>query len=150
MLLVWTRRSCQVRRERRAEKSQKRSLLPFIRGQCCFWLLLACCFYLFLALMKIFINFSEVPPNATQDDIERVREGAYGQYMSRSRSTSFGEQPSLSGYGRKPPSLSSHNVATFPTKLHKILSDPRYQHIIRWLPHGRSWEVSSTLWKIRT
>ena len=106
-------------------------------------------FHFFLTLMNSFINFSEVPPNATQDDIERVREGAYGEYMSRSRSTSLGEQSSSSGHGRKPPSLSSHNVATFPAKLHKILSDPKYQHIMRWLPHGRSWEVSSTLKKNR-
>ena len=31
--------------------------------------------------------------------------------------------------------------ATFPVKLHNILSIPDYQHIITWLPHGRSWQV---------
>lgn len=29
----------------------------------------------------------------------------------------------------------------FPTKLHKILSNPEYQDYIAWLPHGRSWRV---------
>jgi hypothetical protein len=30
---------------------------------------------------------------------------------------------------------------TFPAKLHEIVSTPRYQHIIAWLPHGRSWVI---------
>lgn len=29
----------------------------------------------------------------------------------------------------------------FPAKLHAILSNPGYQHIIRWMPHGRSWNI---------
>jgi hypothetical protein len=29
----------------------------------------------------------------------------------------------------------------FPAKLHEILSNPEYEHIISWRPHGRSWEV---------
>jgi HSF-type DNA-binding len=29
----------------------------------------------------------------------------------------------------------------FPMKLHMILSDPTYEHIISWLPHGRSWLI---------
>lgn len=28
---------------------------------------------------------------------------------------------------------------TFPVKLHMILSNPKHEDIIRWLPHGRSW-----------
>lgn len=30
---------------------------------------------------------------------------------------------------------------TFPTKLHMILSNPEFQDIISWLPHGRSWRI---------
>jgi HSF-type DNA-binding len=30
---------------------------------------------------------------------------------------------------------------TFPMKLHMILSNPAFQHIISWLPHGRSWRI---------
>ena len=30
---------------------------------------------------------------------------------------------------------------TFPVKLHAIVSSPNYQHIIRWMPHGRSWKI---------
>ncbi|KAL7504560.1 hypothetical protein ACHAXN_002672 [Cyclotella atomus] len=30
---------------------------------------------------------------------------------------------------------------TFPMKLHAIVSNPEYRHIIRWQPHGRSWKV---------
>lgn len=29
----------------------------------------------------------------------------------------------------------------FPTKLHEIVSNPNYQHIICWQPHGRSWKI---------
>ena len=29
----------------------------------------------------------------------------------------------------------------FPAKLHEIISNPEYQHIIRWMPHGRAWKV---------
>jgi hypothetical protein len=29
----------------------------------------------------------------------------------------------------------------FPTKLHHILSDPEYQHVISWMPHGRAWKI---------
>ena len=30
---------------------------------------------------------------------------------------------------------------TFPMKLHNIVSNPKYRHIIRWMPHGRSWKI---------
>ena len=30
---------------------------------------------------------------------------------------------------------------TFPVKLHLILSNPEFQEIISWLPHGRSWRI---------
>ena len=29
----------------------------------------------------------------------------------------------------------------FPSKLHHILSDPEYQHVISWMPHGRAWKI---------
>lgn len=31
--------------------------------------------------------------------------------------------------------------SNFPAKLHRILSTAEYDHIIGWMPHGRSWEV---------
>jgi len=30
---------------------------------------------------------------------------------------------------------------TFPMKLHAILSNPEFQDIIAWLPHGRAWRI---------
>ncbi|KAL3787279.1 hypothetical protein HJC23_004153 [Cyclotella cryptica] len=30
---------------------------------------------------------------------------------------------------------------TFPMKLHGIVSNPAYRHIICWMPHGRSWKI---------
>ncbi|KAL7494182.1 hypothetical protein ACHAWT_002905 [Skeletonema menzelii] len=29
----------------------------------------------------------------------------------------------------------------FPARLHAILADERYAHIITWMPHGRAWKV---------
>lgn len=29
----------------------------------------------------------------------------------------------------------------FPAKLHEIMSNPEYRHIIGWMPHGRSWMI---------
>ncbi|KAL7517010.1 hypothetical protein ACHAWX_001972 [Stephanocyclus meneghinianus] len=40
--------------------------------------------------------------------------------------------------------LSQQNVsnsASFPQKLHYILSRPEYRHIISWMPHGRAWRI---------
>jgi hypothetical protein len=36
---------------------------------------------------------------------------------------------------------SSTKEQTFPVKLHMILSNPDFQDIIGWLPHGRSWRI---------
>lgn len=35
----------------------------------------------------------------------------------------------------------ANTVATFPSKLHKILSDPKYCDYVDWLPHGRAWRI---------
>jgi hypothetical protein len=55
-------------------------------------------------------------------------------------------------YSKVPPerkdassSILSHATSTkeqtFPVKLHMILSNPDFQDIIGWLPHGRSWRI---------
>jgi len=31
----------------------------------------------------------------------------------------------------------------FPARLHAILSDEKYSHIISWMPHGRAWKVTN-------
>jgi hypothetical protein len=33
------------------------------------------------------------------------------------------------------------STTSFPTKLYKILAEPKYQEYIAWLPHGRAWRV---------
>lgn len=37
--------------------------------------------------------------------------------------------------------LRGANKAIFPVTLHAILSNPEYEDIIEWLPHGRSWRI---------
>ena len=39
------------------------------------------------------------------------------------------------------PILPNANIDNFPARLHEIVSNPAYQHIIGWMPHGRAWEV---------
>jgi hypothetical protein len=39
------------------------------------------------------------------------------------------------------PAICRKRAALFPAKLHEIVSNPEYEHIISWNPHGRSWEV---------
>jgi hypothetical protein len=34
-------------------------------------------------------------------------------------------------------------TSNFPAKLHEIMSNPEYEHIIEWMPHGRSWRVKN-------
>lgn len=37
--------------------------------------------------------------------------------------------------------VSSAKEPTFPVKLHMILSNPEFEDVITWLPHGRSWTI---------
>jgi hypothetical protein len=32
-------------------------------------------------------------------------------------------------------------VQNFPMKLHAILSNPEFQDVVAWLPHGRAWRI---------
>jgi hypothetical protein len=34
-------------------------------------------------------------------------------------------------------------TSNFPAKLHEIMSNSEYEHIIGWMPHGRSWMVKN-------
>jgi hypothetical protein len=34
-----------------------------------------------------------------------------------------------------------NDSVTFPMRLHMILSDPKNRHVVRWMPHGRSWKI---------
>ena len=56
-----------------------------------------------------------------------------------------GPMPMLSmmdGSGATKPKRSRpQGVASFPMKLHRILSDPAYHEYIAWLPHGRAWRI---------
>lgn len=43
--------------------------------------------------------------------------------------------------GTMSPSSTAIRVQKLPAKLSAMLSNPEYQHIISWMPHGRSWKV---------
>lgn len=51
-------------------------------------------------------------------------------------------QPSISG---EEPAIGALMTpikgSNFPTKLRRILSNPKFQEFITWLPHGRSWRI---------
>eukprot|EP00934_Nitzschia_sp_Nitz4_P002585 Nitzschia sp. Nitz4//scaffold27_size158506//105163//112092//NITZ4_002612-RA/size158506-snap-gene-0.219-mRNA-1//-1//CDS//3329545524//2575//frame0 len=58
-------------------------------------------------------------------------------------------QNQLASLFSKPPAISHHPLneyevdmkLPFPVKLHYILSHPKYQDCISWLPHGRAWRI---------
>lgn len=56
-------------------------------------------------------------------------------------STSLGRSPTnkYQDHSRLEINIESKKKSSFPSKLHAIVSNPGYQHAIRWLPHGRSW-----------
>mmetsp|Transcript_10375 Transcript_10375/g.14640 ORF Transcript_10375/g.14640 Transcript_10375/m.14640 type:complete len:470 (+) Transcript_10375:174-1583(+) len=43
--------------------------------------------------------------------------------------------------GALSPNSSAIRVQKLPAKLNAMLSNPEFQHIISWMPHGRSWKV---------
>ena len=43
--------------------------------------------------------------------------------------------------GSKTTRIQKDTSHTFPMKLHTILSNPEFQDIIAWLPHGRAWRI---------
>jgi len=38
-------------------------------------------------------------------------------------------------------SVTASSAHEFPSKLHEILSNADFEHIISWMPHGRSWKI---------
>jgi hypothetical protein len=51
-------------------------------------------------------------------------------------------RPAPFASSRETPTPASRNAtASFPMKLHEILSSPEYKDCITWLPHGRAWRV---------
>mmetsp|Transcript_18795 Transcript_18795/g.39358 ORF Transcript_18795/g.39358 Transcript_18795/m.39358 type:complete len:396 (-) Transcript_18795:196-1383(-) len=49
-------------------------------------------------------------------------------------------------FSRFEPAVVSSNrklVSNFPSKLHMIVSNPEYAHVISWMPHGRAWKILS-------
>ena len=97
-----------------------------------------------------------VPPSSTDDE-----ESSLGASVDRSRATA--EDPSVEDDSHqednKPPlearesgtaiipaliqqySVRGSDMAPFPLKLHAVLANPRYHHVITWLPDGKSWRV---------
>jgi hypothetical protein len=72
--------------------------------------------------------------DSSNQDVSSERATPYRDYsriaatQDRDTSTIVGQSPSA-----KEP--------TFPVKLRMILSNPEFQDIISWLPHGRSWRI---------
>lgn len=68
---------------------------------------------------------------------ESIIDHTYRDY-SQVEVSSDDEAPSTAGGDDKKQSRLQPN---FPAKLHAIVSNPNYQHIICWQPHGRSWKI---------
>lgn len=91
-------------------------------------------------------NFSSPPREVTdREDDDRTEETpdfhstkARRRYQYRDLSRAF----SLNSLPIDDPKASQgQTMQRLPTKLNAMLSNPDIQHIICWLPHGRSWKV---------
>eukprot|EP00578_Thalassiosira_sp_NH16_P010785 CAMPEP_0181121038 /NCGR_PEP_ID=MMETSP1071-20121207/24510_1 /TAXON_ID=35127 /ORGANISM="Thalassiosira sp., Strain NH16" /LENGTH=481 /DNA_ID=CAMNT_0023205801 /DNA_START=231 /DNA_END=1676 /DNA_ORIENTATION=- len=67
---------------------------------------------------------------------ESIIDHTYRDY-SQVEVSSDDETSTTAGDDKKPSRLQPN----FPAKLHAIVSNPNYQHIICWQPHGRSWKI---------
>jgi len=98
----------------------------------------------------------------TSDDDRDVRKlvasSEEGLIVHAAPAASSARQSSASSSNRAPPRRIDHTYrdysnfptedlpvlkapTNFPSKLHHILSDPEYQHVISWMPHGRAWKI---------
>ena len=83
-------------------------------------------------------DYEPVPPRQRKKPKvkESIIDHTYRDY-SQVEVSSDDEAPSTVDIDKK----SSRLQPNFPAKLHAIVSNPNYQHIICWQPHGRSWKI---------
>ena len=81
-----------------------------------------------------FRNFSEVPADITDADMQTYLNAEASESVSPSSALESNDKSSS-------PSKTKSSRITFPANLYNILADPEHHHVIRWLPHGRAWEV---------
>ena len=83
-------------------------------------------------------DYEPVPPRQRKKPKvkESIIDHTYRDY-SQVEVSSDDEPPSTADIDKK----SSRLQPNFPAKLHAIVSNPNYQHIICWQPHGRSWKI---------
>lgn len=83
-------------------------------------------------------DYEPVPPRQRKKlkVKESIIDHTYRDY-SQVEVSSDDEAPSTVDVDKK----SSRLQPNFPAKLHAIVSNPNYQHIICWQPHGRSWKI---------
>ena len=72
---------------------------------------------------------------------QRLSEGSLSDAALPSSSSAYQDYSSVGPRDFYDASLMAASEAPFTVKLHRILSNPEYSHIICWLPHGRSWRV---------
>eukprot|EP00521_Asterionellopsis_glacialis_P008918 CAMPEP_0195287326 /NCGR_PEP_ID=MMETSP0707-20130614/4435_1 /TAXON_ID=33640 /ORGANISM="Asterionellopsis glacialis, Strain CCMP134" /LENGTH=378 /DNA_ID=CAMNT_0040347073 /DNA_START=39 /DNA_END=1171 /DNA_ORIENTATION=+ len=75
-------------------------------------------------------------PSVGKDDVSL--NGTYGTYRDYSHVKPDNENDEVSSLIAQ---STTAKEPTFPVKLHMILSNPEFQDIISWLPHGRSWRI---------
>ncbi|KAL7539757.1 hypothetical protein ACHAXR_009582 [Thalassiosira sp. AJA248-18] len=68
---------------------------------------------------------------------ESIIDHTYRDYSQVEVSSDDEDTVSTTGDDKK----QSRMQPNFPAKLHAIVSNPNYQHIICWQPHGRSWKI---------
>jgi len=90
-----------------------------------------------------------VARDSSNDDSSSITYGSHQQRQQQHHHRPYhGYQHYYSNHHHSPPpkelipsSAASKPNATFPSKLHEILSSPEFQDLITWLPHGRAFRV---------
>jgi hypothetical protein len=80
-------------------------------------------------------NSGEVNPASMKERVERTTTTTKSSYRDYSQVAAAEASPLHISHA------TSTKEQTFPVKLHMILSNPDFEDIIAWLPHGRSWRI---------
>lgn len=80
---------------------------------------------------------SQQPANEATNRVPRRVDHTYHDYANYRVDLLRPSDPDYTAFHRG----NRKSANNFPAKLHSILSNPEYGHIIRWMPHGRAWKI---------
>jgi hypothetical protein len=86
-------------------------------------------------------DFDTFGHNVPVHDSERFRSTVRNNILSTEDVSAKTSLASLSSGNNGKRKSRRPSTTSFPTKLYKILAEPKYHDVVAWLPHGRAWRV---------